>query len=79
MVRQRKFGLDMTKLENAQYSHFSACKCPGHKFIGEFMPRPAALSVHGVALYVMQYREKIECRCEDGNVLYALWFWRSSL
>jgi hypothetical protein len=53
LIIQRKFGLDMTILENAQYTHFSACQCPGYKFIGELTPRQAALSVHGVALFVI--------------------------
>jgi hypothetical protein len=59
MVTKRKFELDMTKWEYAQYTNFFACQCPGHKFIGEFMPRQAALSVHGVALFVIQLREKV--------------------
>jgi len=48
LIMQWKFGLDMTRSENAQYPHFSDCKCPGYKFIGVRTSGQAVLNVPGV-------------------------------
>src|SRR5262245_4935240 len=48
MIMQWKFGLDMTRSENAQYPHFSDRNCPGYKFLGEIPPRQSLPSVPGL-------------------------------
>src|SRR2546425_2037512 len=45
-VMLRKFGLDMTRAENAQCPNFPDYKYTGYNFIGKLMPRQATLSVH---------------------------------